>query len=166
MGAGPGCFRAHRAGGTEGRQVACRRSHPVPWRTCSVRTEDSRNTRSRTPRRSSPIPPSRRRSPPPRHARDGRPGVLSMTSFAFRSALRSSSLGDREASAVSRSKIARQFGVKTIIATCSARNRDYVRELGATHTLDYTDGDVVKRVRQITGQLGVAVGLDTVGRRQ
>ncbi len=61
-------------------------------------------------------------------------------------------------------QIARQFGVKTIIATCSSRNRDYVRELGATHTLDYTNGDVVQRVRQITGQLGVAVGLDTVGR--
>jgi NADPH:quinone reductase-like Zn-dependent oxidoreductase len=60
-------------------------------------------------------------------------------------------------------QIARYFGLKTIIVTCSARNHRYVKELGATHTIDYRNEDVVGRVREITNQKGVDIGLDTVG---
>ncbi len=60
-------------------------------------------------------------------------------------------------------QIARYFGLKTIITTCSARNHEYVKELGATHAIDYRNEDVVSRVLEITNQQGVEIGLDTVG---
>ena len=60
-------------------------------------------------------------------------------------------------------QIARYLGLQTIIATCSAKNSAYVRQLGATHVLDYRSEDVFKRVMEITAQQGVTRGLDTVG---
>jgi NADPH:quinone reductase-like Zn-dependent oxidoreductase len=60
-------------------------------------------------------------------------------------------------------QIARYFGLKTIITTCSARNHEYVKELGVTHAIDYRNEDVVSRVLEITNQQGVEIGLDTVG---
>ncbi len=60
-------------------------------------------------------------------------------------------------------QIARYFGLKTIITTCSARNHEYVKELGATHAIDYRNEDIVSRVLEITNQQGVEIGLDTVG---
>jgi NADPH2:quinone reductase len=60
-------------------------------------------------------------------------------------------------------QIAKYLGLKTIIATCSAKNREYVIKLGATHAIDYQSEDIVARVLEMTGQRGVTLGLDTVG---
>ena len=60
-------------------------------------------------------------------------------------------------------QIAKYLGLKQIIVTCSAQNRDYVKELGATHMIDYRNEDVICRVLEVTNQQGVAIGLDTVG---
>jgi NADPH2:quinone reductase len=60
-------------------------------------------------------------------------------------------------------QIAKYLGLKTIIATCSAQNREYVLKLGATYVIDYHSEDIVERVLGITGQHGVTLGLDTVG---
>jgi len=58
---------------------------------------------------------------------------------------------------------AKLLGLKTIIATCSAKNSSYVRQLGATHVINYQEEDVVGRVLAITEGLGVSTGLDAVG---
>jgi len=47
-------------------------------------------------------------------------------------------------------QIAKHFGLETIITTCSGRNIDYVRSLGATHIIDYQAQDVVKEIMAIT----------------
>ncbi|MGR5287718.1 zinc-binding dehydrogenase [Vibrio maritimus] len=60
-------------------------------------------------------------------------------------------------------QLARYFGVKTIIATCSEKNADYVRQLGATHIIDYQNQDVVAEVMAITASQGVDIALDCVG---
>ncbi|WP_375749458.1 zinc-binding dehydrogenase [Vibrio sp. HN007] len=60
-------------------------------------------------------------------------------------------------------QLARIAGVKTIITTSSAANHDYVKSLGATHTIDYRTEDVVAAVLDITDQKGVEVSLDCVG---
>ena len=60
-------------------------------------------------------------------------------------------------------QIARHFGLKKIITTCSAANHDYVRSLGATDIIDYRSEDVVSRVMEITSCEGVPVALDAVG---
>ena len=60
-------------------------------------------------------------------------------------------------------QVARNAGLRTVIATTSARNADYARSQGATHVIDYATEDVVARVHEITGGAGVARGLDTVG---
>lgn len=60
-------------------------------------------------------------------------------------------------------QIAKYFGVPTIIASCSAKNADYVKQLGATHTIDYKSEDVVKAAKAITDGWGVEVALDAVG---
>ena len=60
-------------------------------------------------------------------------------------------------------QIAKLFDVNNIIATCSAKNMDYVKSLGAHHVIDYKTEDVVETVKQLTDELGVEVGFDTVG---
>ena len=60
-------------------------------------------------------------------------------------------------------QIASYFDLEKIIVTCSAANHKYVRELGATHVIDYKAEDVVARVLDLTEQQGVSIGLDTVG---
>ena len=61
-------------------------------------------------------------------------------------------------------QVARHLGLSRIIVTASAANHDYVRELGATHAVDYRTEDVVRRVLDLTDGEGVALGLDAVGR--
>ena len=39
-----------------------------------------------------------------------------------------------------------------IIATCSAKNFDYVRELGATHLIDYSNDDIEKHIKEVKKQ--------------
>lgn len=60
-------------------------------------------------------------------------------------------------------QIARNAGVKTIIATTSEANAGFVRQCGATHVVNYRREDVVARVLEITGGRGVSKGLDCVG---
>ena len=60
-------------------------------------------------------------------------------------------------------QLARRFDVETIIATGSAEKHNYLRSLGATHTLDYRTQNIPEQVMQITGQQGVEAALDAVG---
>lgn len=60
-------------------------------------------------------------------------------------------------------QIAKHFGIKTIIVTCSQANTEYVKQLGATHVIDYQTQDVVKEVMAITAHIGVDIALDCVG---
>ncbi|MFM2577376.1 zinc-binding dehydrogenase [Vibrio fortis] len=62
-------------------------------------------------------------------------------------------------------QIAKHYGVETIITTCSAKNIDYVKQLGATHVIDYQTQDVLEEVKKITLSKGVDVALDCVGGR-
>jgi len=50
-----------------------------------------------------------------------------------------------------------------IISTCSENNIEYVKSLGATHTIDYNKEDVGKRVMEITNNEGVDAWIDNVG---
>lgn len=60
-------------------------------------------------------------------------------------------------------QIAKALGVKTIITTCSQANHEAVRQLGATHTIDYRSSDIVAEVMKITQDQGVDIALDCVG---
>jgi NADPH:quinone reductase len=51
----------------------------------------------------------------------------------------------------------------TVITTCSARNADYVQQLGAHFVIDYTSEDVSARVLEITGGRGVDAAVDMLG---
>ncbi|HBM14908.1 MAG TPA: dehydrogenase [Lentisphaeria bacterium] len=61
-------------------------------------------------------------------------------------------------------QIAKYFKLGKIITTCSAQKTQYVRDLGATHIIDYKNSDVVEEVLKITAGEGVTKGLDAVGR--
>jgi NADPH:quinone reductase-like Zn-dependent oxidoreductase len=50
----------------------------------------------------------------------------------------------------------------TVITTASARNFEYVKNLGAAHVIDYNTEDVKQRVQDITNGRGVDAILDTV----
>jgi len=50
-----------------------------------------------------------------------------------------------------------------LIATCSKKNGDDVTKLGATHAVDYSSEDVVKRLQELTDNKGVDVFIDNVG---
>lgn len=60
-------------------------------------------------------------------------------------------------------QIAKHFGVEKIFATCSEPNAEYVRSLGATHTIDYSWEDAMSIVFQNTNMQGAEAALDTVG---
>lgn len=51
----------------------------------------------------------------------------------------------------------------TVVATARAEKHDRLRELGATHTIDYTAEDFVEAVRRITDGRGADVILDIIG---
>ncbi len=52
----------------------------------------------------------------------------------------------------------------TVIATAGGEEKlALARKLGAAHTIDYRTEDVAKRVREITGGVGVPVAYDSVG---
>jgi len=50
-----------------------------------------------------------------------------------------------------------------VLATCSSKNRDLVKELGADRVIDYKREDVAEAVLQETRGLGVDLALDTIG---
>lgn len=58
-------------------------------------------------------------------------------------------------------QIARELGLE-IMATCSKRNFDHVRKLGADHLIDYNTEDVTQRVLDITGGRGADIAINTV----
>ncbi|USD67306.1 zinc-binding dehydrogenase [Vibrio sp. SCSIO 43136] len=60
-------------------------------------------------------------------------------------------------------QMAKHFGVETIITSCSERNHEFVKQLGATHILNYQSQDIEQEVMQITNGIGVDVALDCVG---
>ncbi|MBY8851691.1 zinc-binding dehydrogenase, partial [Saccharothrix sp. MB29] len=60
---------------------------------------------------------------------------------------------------------ARVAGATTIIAVdLDPRKLEWATGLGATHTVDARDEDVVERVRELTGGFGADVVIDAVGR--
>lgn len=60
-------------------------------------------------------------------------------------------------------QVARAAGLNTIIAVCSQAKHDWVKSLGATHTLDYRQTDLVDAVLAITQGVGVSRALDAAG---
>ncbi len=61
-------------------------------------------------------------------------------------------------------QIAKHLGARKIIATAgSAAKLEKAKRLGATHTVNYQQGDWVAAVREITGKKGVDVVFDHVG---
>jgi NADPH:quinone reductase len=51
----------------------------------------------------------------------------------------------------------------TVIATCSAANRDYVRALGATAVIDYRTEDVFRRAQELAGPRMYDAIIDPIG---
>lgn len=60
-------------------------------------------------------------------------------------------------------QLARIAKLRTIITTASSKNADYVRELGATHVIDYAASNIAEMVKVITKGEGVTRGMDCVG---
>ncbi len=58
-------------------------------------------------------------------------------------------------------QIARNMGLE-IMATCSKRNFDHVKALGAQHVIDYNTEDVTRRVLDITKGRGADIAINTV----
>lgn len=58
-------------------------------------------------------------------------------------------------------QLAALAGLK-VISTCSSRNKEWVRQLGASEVIDYNSEDVSARVREITQGRGVDAIIDTV----
>ena len=50
-----------------------------------------------------------------------------------------------------------------IIGVCSGKNGEYVKSLGATHTVDYKEEGYVGKIREICGEEGVDAFFDNVG---
>jgi len=66
------------------------------------------------------------------------------------------------AAAVAGSRLA---GAKTIIAVdLDPQKLEWARNLGATHTVDPGEGDVIEAIRSLTGGFGADVVIDAVGR--
>ncbi|WP_432797362.1 zinc-binding dehydrogenase [Poriferisphaera sp. WC338] len=56
-----------------------------------------------------------------------------------------------------------KLGGMHVLTTCSGRNVEYVKQLGADVVIDYTKGDVLQEVKAVTGGEGVDVVLDLLG---
>lgn len=59
--------------------------------------------------------------------------------------------------------LARLAGARTIVTSSSKDKLDQAQQLGAHHTISYTEKDVVKTVMEITGNRGVDLIIDAVG---
>jgi len=60
-------------------------------------------------------------------------------------------------------QLARHWGASVIATASTEEKLDLAHSLGASHTINYTDDDFQARVREITGERGVDVILDSVG---
>lgn len=59
--------------------------------------------------------------------------------------------------------VSKALGIQQIVAVCSARNREFCVERGATHVIDYTVGDIATHIREYCQQHGLfGVILDCV----
>lgn len=52
-----------------------------------------------------------------------------------------------------------------IITTCSGNNQDYVKNLGATHVIDYNKEKLDDKLKEITKGKGVDAWIDLVGEK-
>lgn len=59
-------------------------------------------------------------------------------------------------------QLAKVMGAR-VLTTCSGRQADFVRSLGADEAIDYETGDYARQVSELTGGRGVNVVLDTIG---
>jgi NADPH2:quinone reductase len=59
-------------------------------------------------------------------------------------------------------QMAKAFGA-TVMGTCSGKNMDFVKSLGADHVIDYREEDFADRTLALTGDRGADSILDTVG---
>jgi len=59
-------------------------------------------------------------------------------------------------------QLANMMGLK-VITTCSAKNSEAVKALGAHHVIDYNQGSVVEQVKALTGGRGADLIFDCVG---
>jgi len=50
-----------------------------------------------------------------------------------------------------------------ILTTCSQKNFEFVKQLGATHPIDYNTENVVEKAKQLTNGYGVDAWIDNVG---
>ncbi|WP_281614075.1 zinc-binding dehydrogenase [Flammeovirga sp. SubArs3] len=55
------------------------------------------------------------------------------------------------------------FNVKKVIAVASKANHDYVLSLGADEVIDYKTEDVLRRVQELTNDIGASKAFDTIG---
>ncbi|KAI5235698.1 NAD(P)-binding protein [Aureobasidium subglaciale] len=60
-------------------------------------------------------------------------------------------------------QLASMYGIN-IITTCSPRNFDLVKKLGATHVFDYNDSAVVDKIKEVASDLEYT--LDTIGSQE
>lgn len=60
-------------------------------------------------------------------------------------------------------QIAKYVGAHKIIATCSEKNFAFVREMGATHIIDYQKENIAQKVLEYTDGIGATKVLDAVG---
>jgi NADPH:quinone reductase-like Zn-dependent oxidoreductase len=59
-------------------------------------------------------------------------------------------------------QLAKAAGFSPIIATASAKNHDFLKRLGATHTFDYRSADIVEHVRSVLGGKKLRTAYDAV----
>lgn len=60
-------------------------------------------------------------------------------------------------------QIAKLFGARVIATASTAAKLDKAKELGAEHTINYTEADFVAEVKRITGKVGVDCVFEHVG---
>ncbi len=60
-------------------------------------------------------------------------------------------------------QMAKNIGVKTIIATASTESIGELEQIGATSVIDYKKEDIIKKVMELTQSRGVTKAFDTVG---
>ena len=61
-------------------------------------------------------------------------------------------------------QLAKNAGAKHIIASCSEKNFEYVKSLGATHVINYNDKSLIEKVLNYTDGYGIDKLLNTSGR--
>eukprot|EP01121_Diplochlamys_sp_Union-15-3_P010381 TRINITY_DN2905_c0_g1_i7.p1 TRINITY_DN2905_c0_g1~~TRINITY_DN2905_c0_g1_i7.p1 ORF type:complete len:183 (-),score=29.35 TRINITY_DN2905_c0_g1_i7:43-591(-) len=58
-------------------------------------------------------------------------------------------------------QVAKHFGLK-VFTTCSTKNIDYVKKLGADYVIDYTKDDIISKVKELTNGVGLDYWCDSL----